>query len=119
MSAAKRLFVLPLILLALLLQGAAPAIAAVRTALDPFANLPICSTDRTGGQEDPAAPAHDQGGCQHCGACVAPMSALPPAETVLPSRFHAPEPRAPLAGNAAPRGPPRLTARARGPPLFA
>jgi hypothetical protein len=121
MSAAKRTFALPLMLLALLLQGLAPGVAAAAAArmLDPFSNLPICSTDLNRTGHDPAPAPHQGQLCAACTVCAAPVAALiadvpvlapPPAQAVVAAV------RVEIAG---PRGPPSRTPRARGPPVQA
>ena len=122
MSAAKRTFALPLMLLALLLQGMAPGAAAAMTArmLDPFANLPICSTDLNGeaGQHAPADEEHGRAACAACVVCQVPaaLSADPPALPRPPVAVVVGIVRIEIAG---PRGPPRRAAQARAPPTQA
>ncbi len=121
MSAAKRTFALPLMLLALLLQGMAPGVAAAMTArmLDPFSNLPICSTPLNGAATDQApAQDHGQAACAVCVVCNLPAALaadapiLPPAPVTVAVATVQVE----IAG---PRGPPRRTAQARAPPTQA
>ena len=118
MSSAKRTFALPLMLLALLLQGMAPGVAAAMTArmLDPLSNLPICSTDLNGAKSDRApSQDHGQAACAACVVCNVPAAltadapSLPPA----PPSVAIATVRVEIAG---PRGPPRRTAQARAPP---
>ncbi len=125
MGFSRRIFALPLIVLALLMQLGAPAAAAEMAAamVNPFAAMPICSVDHgkrgAGGEHDPAHH-HDMGECPLCAAC-APVHAAPTAtvQQVRPSLFPVRIERQPSPGEAAPRGPPRLAPRARAPPLNA
>jgi hypothetical protein len=121
MSAAKRTFALPLMLLALLLQGLAPGVAAAATArmLDPFSNLPICSTDLNGAKSDHApAQDHGQAACAACVVCQVPaaLTADVPALPRPPIAAVVATVRVEIAG---PRGPPRRAAQARAPPTQA
>lgn len=122
MSSAKRTFALPLMLLALLLQGMAPGVAAAMTArmLDPFANLPICSSDRTGARADhaPAPQDHGKAACAACVVCQTPAAVTPQAPIVAPASL-AVAPVRPALEVVGPRGPPRRIAQARGPPTRA
>jgi hypothetical protein len=117
---------LPLVLLALLLQAGA-SVAAARAqvaALDPFASIPICSPDKGGTQGSNGGPSPaSHHGDRHCGACL--IGAL--ANTPLPPPTAAavyPDAQSVAAGHflvrhALPRGPPQRAPNARGPPALA
>jgi len=119
MLALKRTLLLPLAVLALVLQVMAPGVASAAAArmADPFSNLPICSTD-LGGERGPQAPgqapAHD---CQLCTVCSVATTGAPPTteEPPAPAALHAAAPW-PVLESAGPRGPPRPAAQARAPP---
>lgn len=120
MTAARRMLALPLMLLALMLQGLSPAVAAVAAArmADPFANMPICSTDIGGKKDTPSTPDHGKA-CAFCVVCAAPALApapdVPQIAPISPARTLT----TPLARKtAAPRAPPRRTAQARAPPAY-
>ena len=127
MRPALRIFMLPLVLLALMLQfGAAVSEArAQANSLNPFAAIPICSPDKDGarsGAEGSGAPA-DHHGDHHCGAClisavahVAPL--LASTEVEYPAAVAAAAPATPIL-HALPRGPPLRAPNARGPPTLA
>lgn len=119
MSSAKRTFALPLMLLALLLQGMAPGVAAAMTArmLDPFADLPICSSDLNGAEIDhaPSPQDHGKAACAACVVCEAPATLIPEAPPLAPQPA-AVAPIPPAIAVAGPRGPPRIVPQARGPP---
>jgi hypothetical protein len=122
MSAAKRTFALPLLVLALLMQAWAPAAAGVAAArmLDPLANLPICSTSLEGGQKDPAAPSpHRDQDCAACTVCSAPVAALAREPSVSPRGPAVAAVSLQSVEIVGPHGLPRRTAQARAPPLQA
>ncbi len=107
-----RAFVLPLIALALLAQGLAPAPAMARDAF----GQPICTERGVDRQTPPPAHAHD---CCPAACHSATLLAPPPTQGVAIA--------APAAGRAAsfahaalrgPRGPPDRFAEARGPPFL-
>jgi hypothetical protein len=119
MSSARRTLALPLMLLALLLQGFAPAAASVAAArmMDPFSNLPICSTSLNGAADEDSTPAqHEKSSCAACVVCSIPAVAPAPevdAPAYSPVQVANLTPRVEIVG---PRGPPRRTAQARAPP---
>lgn len=123
MRRAPRIIALPLVLLALLLQLASPAAAAVMAVrvADPFAAMPICSVDRDadGRGKERQAPLHHD--CQHCVVCAAiAVPALEPVGAVAlpqPAQVRILRPR--LTAQASPRGPPLGRPNARAPPVFA
>ena len=122
MRLSRRMFALPWVLLALLLQVGAPVEAARMAAqmADPFASMPVCSPDRTAGgsPSDHQSPADHQGHeCGLCAACApvhagAPPVAAAPAPTLAEVALARPQ----FSVQASPRGPPLRAPTARGPP---
>jgi hypothetical protein len=121
MSAAKRILALPLVLLALMVQGFIPAAAAAMTArmADPFASLPICSADLNGGGgEQPGAPFDHQRLCDACQVCSASIAIVRSEAPSITPPVVTHTAALPAAESVGPRGPPRLAPRARGPPTL-
>jgi hypothetical protein len=123
MRSAGRIFALPLMLLALLLQAGA-GVAATRAqaeAANPFGSIPICSPNLA--KPDPAhqSPA-GQHGDHHCGVCLVGAAAQPAllaTAATLPPRDRAAVASPALSRHRLPQGPPGRTPNARGPPAFA
>lgn len=120
MFSAKRILALPLVLLALVVQGMTPAAAAVMTArmADPFASMPICSADAAGERRwEPGAPANPHRQlCDTCSVCSAPAALVAPEAPLPAPPLVARVSTRPAVEIAGPRGPPPVVPRARGPP---
>jgi hypothetical protein len=111
-----RLVALPFLLVALALQGLAPAQAAAMPR-DAFGS-PICSTHGAGGGHEPApmrGPPHD---CCAAACALAGLGAATPAHSlVTPTPFAAPIVRPTLVPSDARTSSPLDRPHARGPPL--
>ncbi|HTI67690.1 MAG TPA: DUF2946 family protein [Caulobacteraceae bacterium] len=123
MRPAGRIFALPLLLLALLLQAGA-GIAATRAQADganPFAAIPVCSPDKAKAGHGGQTPGAEHGD-HHCGACLLGAAATPPllagTQLLIPGGLNRVATPA-LARHVQPRGPPGRAPKARGPPAFA
>lgn len=121
MSPAQRILALPLVLLALLVQGFTPVAAAAMAArmADPFANLPVCSSVVNGQGDASGAPADHQQLCDACALCSAPVATLAPEVPLLARPLIVRLVERPPVEIVGPRGPPALTPKARGPPTYA
>jgi hypothetical protein len=122
MTSARRMLVLPFLILALMLQGLGPSAMAVAQAADPFANLPTCSTDLGGGGQNqaPGAPAgQHQDACEHCLTCASPVLAVDPGGPCVGAPAGPVAQAAPVFTRTSPPRPaPRGPAQARAPPAF-
>jgi hypothetical protein len=116
-----RIFALPLVWLALLLQAAAPIDAARMAAAmaDPFAAMPVCSPNKTASPDHRQTPAdrHGDHDCCVCAASAATGAEPPASGPSVPALSIAAVSRPQFAVLASPRGPPlRRANAARAPP---
>ena len=111
---------LPIGLLAILLQVFAPGWAAASLArqMDPLANSTICSTDNAPADGSDKSKAHHHRVCPMCKIAAATLQAVlvDVAELPLPRPGYVV--RHPHVVIAAPRGPPAMRAKARAPPTL-